>query len=309
MKRFKKILLLNECDRTTLDRAATLAKNNQARLTVLQVIKEMPEHWRIMNLGGVPLNLQELAVKEYQSRLREFVAPLRQNGIRASTKVLVGTPFLEIIREVIGNRQDLVMMTADGKGGLKERLFGSTSRHLMRKCPCPVWVIKPARAKRFPRILAAVDPAPEDKTRDSLNATILQLASSLASQDKAELHVIHVWTLLYQELMRGRGGFAESEIRQYAQREKRNRQKAMDSLLAHHTDGAAKVHLIEGDADVVIPEFAKAQDIDLVVMGTVCRVGIPGFFIGNTAERILDEVDCSVLTVKPEGFASPVEFV
>ena len=63
----------------------------------------------------------------------------------------------------------------------------------------------------------------------------------------------------------------------------------------------------EGDADAVIPEFAKTQNVDLLVMGTVCRIGIPGFFIGNTAEKILDEVDCSVLTVKPEGFVSPVE--
>jgi len=42
-------------------------------------------------------------------------------------------------------------------------------------------------------------------------------------------------------------------------------------------------------------------------MGTVCRTGIPGYFIGNTAESILSEVSCSVLTLKPEGFISPVE--
>ena len=41
-------------------------------------------------------------------------------------------------------------------------------------------------------------------------------------------------------------------------------------------------------------------------MGTVCRTGIAGFFIGNTAEKTLQQVDCSVLMVKPEGFVSPV---
>ena len=45
----------------------------------------------------------------------------------------------------------------------------------------------------------------------------------------------------------------------------------------------------------------------LLVMGTLCRTGIPGFFIGNTAETILNQVDCSVLTVKPKGFVSPVK--
>ena len=42
-------------------------------------------------------------------------------------------------------------------------------------------------------------------------------------------------------------------------------------------------------------------------MGTVGRTGIPGFFIGNTAEGILTQVNCSVLTVKPVGFESPVK--
>lgn len=31
-----------------------------------------------------------------------------------------------------------------------------------------------------------------------------------------------------------------------------------------------------------------------------------GFFIGNTAETVLAQVDCSVLSVKPEGFVTPV---
>ena len=56
----------------------------------------------------------------------------------------------------------------------------------------------------------------------------------------------------------------------------------------------------------MIPKLAHEKQVDLIVMGTVCRTGIGGFFIGNTAEKILQDVDCSVLTVKPEGFVSPV---
>ena len=48
-------------------------------------------------------------------------------------------------------------------------------------------------------------------------------------------------------------------------------------------------------------------DIDLLVMGTVCRTGIPGFIIGNTAESMIHTVNCSVLALKPQGFVSPVE--
>ncbi len=52
---------------------------------------------------------------------------------------------------------------------------------------------------------------------------------------------------------------------------------------------------------------ASRERIDLLVMGTVCRTGVPGFLIGNTAESVLQQVDCSVLAVKPEGFVTPVK--
>jgi len=41
-------------------------------------------------------------------------------------------------------------------------------------------------------------------------------------------------------------------------------------------------------------------------MGTVARTGIQGFIMGNTAENILNQLDCSVLAVKPPGFVTPV---
>ncbi len=55
-----------------------------------------------------------------------------------------------------------------------------------------------------------------------------------------------------------------------------------------------------------IVSLAKSQKIELLVMGTVCRTGVTGFLIGNTAEKVLNKVNCSVLTVKPEGFVTPV---
>ena len=56
----------------------------------------------------------------------------------------------------------------------------------------------------------------------------------------------------------------------------------------------------------MIPELAREIKADLIVMGTVARTGISGFFMGNTAETILNRLDCSVLAVKPQGFETPV---
>jgi nucleotide-binding universal stress UspA family protein len=62
----------------------------------------------------------------------------------------------------------------------------------------------------------------------------------------------------------------------------------------------------QGDPEDVIPDFVVAEGIDLIVMGTVARTGIAGLLIGNTAERLLRRLPCSVLAVKPDGFRSPV---
>jgi nucleotide-binding universal stress UspA family protein len=67
-----------------------------------------------------------------------------------------------------------------------------------------------------------------------------------------------------------------------------------------------RAHLIEGHASEVILREAKERSADLIVMGTVGRVGISGYFMGNTAERTLTDIGCSVLAVKPPGFQSPV---
>jgi nucleotide-binding universal stress UspA family protein len=65
--------------------------------------------------------------------------------------------------------------------------------------------------------------------------------------------------------------------------------------------------MLRGEAKKVIPKLVGKLKADLVVMGTVARTGIPGFIIGNTAEAILNQLQCSVLAIKPSGFVSPVK--
>lgn len=64
--------------------------------------------------------------------------------------------------------------------------------------------------------------------------------------------------------------------------------------------------LLKGCPHKVIPPFAIKVEADLVIMGTVARTGISGFFIGNTAGTILNQLDYSVLAIKPQGFKAPV---
>jgi nucleotide-binding universal stress UspA family protein len=65
--------------------------------------------------------------------------------------------------------------------------------------------------------------------------------------------------------------------------------------------------LLKGEPDESIVDLANRELVELIVMGTVSRTGLAGFFIGNTAEKVLHSIDCSVLAVKPEGFVTPVK--
>ena len=211
------------------------------------------------------------------------------------------------VKEVLRNKHDLVIKTARGMGGTLGMLFGSTAMHLLRKCPCPVWLIKPYQDQCFHRIMAAVDVEPTmDGARD-LNYEIMELATSLAQIEHSDLHIVHAWkkpdlSYLTAEL----DNIPLDDISILYNEAKNLHIKWLNEFLERYNDQQYQVHIAEGSAGSTISNFAKQQQIDLVVMGTICRTGIPGFFIGNTAEKILNRIDCSVLAVKPESFISPV---
>ena len=98
-------------------------------------------------------------------------------------------------------------------------------------------------------------------------------------------------------------------LHRLARDSRRAHKKWLDGPLANYDLKAlaAKAHLLKGDPGDVIPALAQKKRVELIVMGTVARTGIPGFFIGNTAEKTLAAVDCSVLAVKPKAFSTPVE--
>lgn len=351
MQRFGNILVVideSTDNRPVVERAVTLARRNQARLTVVNAIQQLPRQVTlsdhpepVVDLDIIeewppaadpppapqpPVDLSEgrheatMPVKELEVVIREHIAEgesllleqwvdlIRQSGVPVSGKVLVGTPFLEIIREVLRNQHDLVMTTAEGQGGLKERLFGSTTMHLMRKCPCPVWVTKPSQPEGTTRILAAVDPTPLDEEENAINIKIMDLATSLARRQQCELLVVHTWTLATEQSLRSGSAGQSIDVDKWVDEARELHRRWLAGLLRPYPlqDLKAQVYLLKGEPGQLIPEVAAKMDVGLIVMGTVSRTGVAGLLIGNTAERILRQVDCSVLTVKPDGFITPV---
>lgn len=319
MKRFSSVIFVSEAvdhNAAAFARAVALAEQNQARLTVVDVIPEPPARLTAIVDEFSPAKLMETLREERRTALQQLTAGA--GNVEIEIEVLSGPRFLAVTQAVLRQGHDLVIKAAHDDSSLKEHIFGSQDTHLLRKCPCPVWLLRPTPQARCSKVVAAVDLGQDsDKNAaDSLNRQILELATGIAIADLAELHIIHVWDAFGEHLLRhGRGQVSAESVNAYVDRERQYHHRwltnLIDQTVARVADDAGeylkpRIHISKGWARDVIPALTKELDADLMVMGTVARTGIPGFIIGNTAELILNRIDCSVLAVKPEGFVSPV---
>lgn len=308
MKRFKNILYFADgameiCP--ALDRAVTLARANDARLTVIDVLGETESPAELENRLGMDLN-QILRERRHEA-LENLTAPFNTAGTMIYTRIMTGTAFVEVIRAVLRNRYDLVIKSARPPEGLAKWFLGSTDMHLLRKCPCPVWMDRPGAALAYRTVLAAVDPAGSEA--EGCARLIMDLAISVAQQESARLAVVHAWRLYGEATLRsGRAHISSTELEGLLEETRRRHWSSLDTLLSRYgmTTGDPEVHLIKGKPAPSIRALSEELQADLIVMGTVGRSGIPGFFIGNTAEEVLQTTQASILAVKPEGFVSPV---
>jgi nucleotide-binding universal stress UspA family protein len=312
MDTFKKILVAttaNSIQPSVISQATRIAKKQQSHVTFFSVTEEITEDQLAWGSILPPQELMADLLEEKKLSLSEKVGTFQNDFTSVDTFNAVGLPFIEVTKKVQKDNYDLVILAANANSHPRKRFFGSNTVHLMRKCPCPVLAIGIKKTKPIKRIVAAIDAyAPTDEGH-SLNEKILRMASNLAIIENAELHVVHAWKLPDENYLKGWGTTSEIERLELVMKKQQSIQKHIDKIIERNVFDINPpiTKLLEGVAQEKIPQYVEENDIDLLVMGTVCRIGIPGYFIGNTAESILSEVSCSVLALKPEGFVSPVE--
>ena len=320
MNRFKDILFVAEpagVDETAFRRALKLAQAHQARLAVIDVMETVPAPFASSTWGMASAKLQQIIADERRERLERLVASVT-NEVQISIKLLTGCTFLEVIREVLRNKHDLVVKSAEGSDVSGMGLFGGNDMHLLRKCPCPVLLMRPLKEEKFRSVVAAVDIDPEgaEGYEGALNRQILEMASGIALADLSEMHIVHAWEAFGENaLRRSRDRFTDEEVDNYlTSEEQRHRiwlEELVDMVDKQQGDDVfeyikPKLHLTKGRPREALPTLVSNLVADLIVMGTVARTGISGFFMGNTAEIVLHKIECSVLAIKPQGFVTPV---
>ena len=292
-------------DATNISALADLAISTEARVHVLQLRDgETDRLARALSVIGKGRDLAERVSTAVATQQADLADALADRGIAVSRATRSGRPFIETIQEAMAIGADLLAVPS-----ATATPAGPFELHLMRKAPCPVWLMRSGQ-RGVNRILCAGDPDLEDQQRMGLADSTLRLARSLAEYHGAALSVLHCWQLDEISSLRSSGflSIPEEEIASIQLAAESDAQARLDALVsAHALDRiGAEIILDQGRPDEAIPRMAEIISADLVVMGTVGRAGIPGLFIGNTAEAVLGRLTSSVLAVKPEGFTSPV---
>ena len=126
MKEFKNILLYagSVKNDAAINRAVELALENNASLTLMDVIKPLPKAIGAMTDVAETGELEHLVAQEHRQRLLQMASEYSDTGLAMDVVVTIGKTAVEIVRQVIRDEHDLVIKTADGAG----TLFGNVAQ-------------------------------------------------------------------------------------------------------------------------------------------------------------------------------------
>jgi universal stress protein E len=260
----------------------------------------------IARTSGAPLTLIAVFApgaatnRAAHQALDALVGQAREQGIEAHAAPVVGHARVEIVRKVVENHHDLLMVGTHDPHGLRHLLLGSTASKLVHECPCSVWVSRASAAAAPRRILVASNLSP-------LSDLAVQVGVDLGHLAGAHTHLLDVVEYPADRLL---GPYpADPVSKQYHRRIQANADAGLHAQAersgASAADPSVSVHVADGDGllDHAIVSFIREHDIDLLVLGTAARHGLASIVHGNAAERLLPAVPCSVLTVKSAGNA------
>ncbi len=295
-----------------VNKAAQIAKGLNAQLTLFHDIAT-PLYAEALQGRGIDLGSVKREVQtSRREQLEKLAARIRKHDIDVDVAADWDYPPAEaIIRKAQRIAADLLVVENhhSAKGGSSRHparwLLAYTDWELLRMCPMPVLLVKNRPLYHRPRVLAAVDPGHAYAKPSNLDRQILRAGAQLVHALRGELHALHVFhpplammpTMPDGPLIDMDTGHADLE--RIARRQLEKQVDGFDVKRSH-------CHLVQGRPNEVIPTTAKRERSAIVAMGAVSRSGLKRFFIGNTAEFVMDAVTADILVVKPADFQSRV---
>ena len=208
-----------------------------------------------------------------------------------------------VLAKVASTETSMVIKSTKKDSTINQIFFTPSDWQLLEHCPVPLLLTKNIREYSYRSIMAAVDPGKTHDKAEKLDVKILQAGLIMAELFARQAHVCHCYQPMGIELWQAMSvvGMEQSSVKgdfneysDYSDAIKYHHKTIFDELLSNFTVDEKLTHLVVGTAEYQLPELVKAYEVDLLVMG----MGNNGKFIGNTIEKILDKVDCDILSIR-----------
>lgn len=296
----------NQDDQPALRRAVYLIKRNGGRIKAFLPIYDFSYEMTTLLSPNERKTMRQGVINQRTAWLKEQCGFYLDDGVPIEIKVVWhNRPYEAIIKEVLGGEHDLLLKMTHQHERLESIIFTPTDWHLLRKCPCPVWMVKNQPWPEGGKALVAVNLSSEELYHDPLNIKLIQETLELAqSVNQTEVHLVSAYPVspiniaielpgfdpsIYNEAIRGQHLIAMKALRQ-----KFNIEENL-------------THVVKGLPEEVITDLAEHLQAGVVVLGTLGRTGISAALLGNTAENVIDHLKCDLLAIKPEHFICPIE--
>jgi universal stress protein E len=295
-----------------VSKAVQIAKGLNAQLTLFHDIAT-PLYAEALQGRGIDLASAQREVQtSRREQLEKLATRLRKHGVDVDVAADWDYPPAEaIIRKAQRISADLLVVENhhSAKGGSARHparwLLAYTDWELLRLCPIPVLLVKNRKLYHRPRVLAAVDPAHAYAKPSNLDRQILRAGAQLVQALHGELHALHVYNPPLAMMPAMPDGPLVDMDPGHAELEKLARRQ-LDKLVDGFDVKRSHCHLVQGRPNEAIPATARRERGAIVAMGVVSRSGLKRFFVGNTAEFVMDAVTADLLVVKPADFQSKV---
>lgn len=247
--------------------------------------------------------MRQTVIKDKELWLQSLIEELNPNIEVDCQVVWHNRPFESIIERVIKQGYDLVIKGTHQHDKFKSVVFTPTDWHILRKCPCPVLLVKDHEWPSDGNIVAAVNVGSDETEHHSLNVKITEEAKQLAQLIQANVHLVNSFPGTPVNIAIEIPEFNSTE---YNDTMFKHHEQAMTAHAKQFEISMDSTHVEEGLPETVIEQVATKLDAELVILGTIGRTGISAALIGNTAEHVIDQLNCDVLALKPDGYISPL---
>ncbi|EFP98172.1 universal stress protein UspE [Vibrio caribbeanicus] len=310
MSIYNKILVVADINsevQPALERAMQLASKSQSTSHVLFFLSIYDFSYDMTSMLSVDERdaMRRGVIQQREKWMREIAKEHVLDDIQFDVRVVWhNRPYEAIIAEVFAGGHDIVIKGTRKHDLLESVIFTPTDWHLLRKCPSPVLMVKNSAWPENASILASVHVGSENHNHLGLNDAMVEQMNSLTDRLGAEPYLVNAYPVTPANITIELPEFDPST---YTNAVRGHHLTAMKALRQKHGYDESKTVVEQGLPEDVIPDVAQRLNAAMVVVGTTGRTGLSAVFIGNTAEHIIDNINCDVLALKPNGYVSPLD--